>query len=1014
MAHSQRRFFQRFIDFGTGRLPANMTLHGGRYLLLQTLGKGGMGAVYLARDTQRSNELVAIKEMSQGRLKDPGELQRAQQRFQQEADMLRRLRHRHLPQVYHSFQDNKRSYLVMDYIRGKTLADILKQARGAALPIEQVVNYGLQLCDVLTYLHTYTPPIIFRDLKPSNILVQDDGQLFLIDFGIARFWQQTPDTETFVTPGYASPEQYGGQSAPRSDIFSLGATLHYCLTGHNPQAHTQTHQWNFLPVDFFNAQAPRELCTLVEQMVQIRPEDRPANAREVQNRLSKVGVTLVNAVRLPGNEIYDPAGITYQVSTPPKAAKPPHSLKQRLRVPLAGLGMVGSGLLGGVAVAFQGISSVSVGSSLRAFPARWWKSIVRAVDHWSWDPRVWTPRFIGVLLSMLALILGGSLYLFKTAPDAPHLTALVLIFGLLCLLAMNLRDERLTDPVLRSILGLMGGGLLVAGLALQALPDMVALEQHYLPLVTLNQVGALLLVLGATVCLLRPAKRLAWVDHLQLGGLAGSCALLYYSLSPAEIAQFPFLPLTTAQQALPIVIGSLAGLALLAMFRYSQPFTRWSSITLLGVALVFAPLQYTVAYQELPSFLPSSTLSAGLTLGWATVFCVYVPPVCALLASLTRRPMTTPPREYHPGIITRLALFLLTLVVAALFSQQGQAINVPLFTTTFSLSSTILTFTTLYQLLQPLLVLLVFIAFLRLRQTRAFTWLDHAVMVSLATICALFDSAYWQVQAVPSLTTAGQQAANQQFLVLTAQLPADAIYGLLIALPLGWIALAMCHFRQQSRPSARLDAWLKGLRTLLRLSERLLVIALVGIALILQGFFGPAQGAIIRWVQAQQFTGNATDIMAAFIIGMLLLLALLLFVIFARLLASSRLEMGRIERWSVWLAALACLVLIWQDQQRISSLPLLATSIQLTGNVWNAPAALLNLIFVAGLFLVIALHHLWLRRGFFTRYRTLMQQGLWVALLCFLLQLIWPIFLPWGLIIVTVGVLLASQIEKAV
>src|SRR5579883_1702500 len=259
VAHGRRLLFQHLIDFGTGRLPANMALKQGRYRVIQTLGKGGMGAVYLAYDIQQRDKLVAIKEMSQATLRDGEELLQAQQRFQREADILQQLHHPHLPHVYDSFDDRNRSYLVMDYIQGKTLAQVLKQAHGSALSVKQVVDYGLQLCDVLTYLHAQTPPVIFRDLKPSNIIVRDDGQLFLIDFGIARFWQQAGDTEIFVSPGYSSPEQYAGQSTPLADIFSLGATLHHCLTGHDPRSNTQAHQWSFRAVDFFNPHVPSAL-----------------------------------------------------------------------------------------------------------------------------------------------------------------------------------------------------------------------------------------------------------------------------------------------------------------------------------------------------------------------------------------------------------------------------------------------------------------------------------------------------------------------------------------------------------------------------------------------------------------------------------------------------------------------------------------------------------------------------------------------------------------------------------
>lgn len=1014
MASRQRHLFQRFVDFGTGNLPAKTKLHGGRYSILQTVGQGGMGAVYLALDAQQSDKLVAIKEMSQGRLKDANELQKAQQLFQQEADILRKLSHPHLPKVYDSFQDRDRSYLVMDYIKGKTLAQLLKQARGAALPVATVLDYGLQLCDVLHYLHTYYPPVIFRDLKPSNILVQDNGQLFLIDFGIARFWQHNPDPEVLITPGYASPEQYGGKSIPRSDIFGLGATLHHCLTGYNPQSKTQAHQWDFLPVDFFNSQAPAELCALVAQMVKMEAKDRPVNVAEVQGRLNNIRAKFVGSFRLASDNTYDPSAPTYQMGSLTKTTRP--SLREWLRLPLAGLGVVGNNIVGAFALAFQGVTLAKIGSSLRAFPAQWWKRLGQAIDNWSWDQRVWTPRFIGVLLAALALILGGSLYLLKTAPDASHLTALALIFGLICLLVVNLRDERLTDPVLRSIFGLMGGGLLLAGFTLQALPDMVALEQQYLPLITLSQVCALVLLVGAVICLLRPAKRLAWVDHLQLGFLAGSCALLHYGFGSTEATQLPFLTPTSVQQLLPIVVWGFTGLAIVAVFCYARPFKGWSNFTLLLVALASVPLQYVLGYHELQSLFagsdPSNTLLQQLA--QANVFCVFVPLVCALLAFFTRQPESSQSEERRLSLFTRLTFFLVTLVVAGLLSQFGQHIEIPSFPiNTFPLSITVLTFSTLYQLIEPLLVLLIFIALLRLRQGKVFTLLDHTVMVGLAIICALFDSAYWQAQVATQVGVIDQQAANQQFLVLAAQLPALMVYGLLIGLLLGLILLAFCHFRQQSHPSARLDAWLKRLRALLVQAERLLVLALIAIALILQGFFGSFKTVIAAWLKSQQFIANTTSILAMLTIGVLVLLGLFALVVCARLLVPSRPGIGGTERWATWLAALACLFLSWQDPH-LGTLPLLQTSIQLTGNWWHWPTVLLALVFLGGLLFTAALARFWLKRGFFTRYRALMQPAFVLAMFCFLIQLFWPVFLPLGLIIVIVGVLLASQVEKAV
>ncbi|MCA9781905.1 MAG: serine/threonine protein kinase, partial [Candidatus Eremiobacteraeota bacterium] len=153
-----------------------------------------------------------------------------------EAQLLAQLDHANLPKVIDSFSERNRHYLVMEYVPGKTLEKRLAEA-GGALPEREVYGYAVQLCDVLDYLHRQQPPIIFRDLKPANIMLKPDGRVKLIDFGIARHFKpgQSNDTQAMGTPGYAAPEQYGkGQSDARTDIYALGATLHHAITGRDP------------------------------------------------------------------------------------------------------------------------------------------------------------------------------------------------------------------------------------------------------------------------------------------------------------------------------------------------------------------------------------------------------------------------------------------------------------------------------------------------------------------------------------------------------------------------------------------------------------------------------------------------------------------------------------------------------------------------------------------------------------------------------------------------------------
>jgi len=268
----------------TGNLPLQSMLHQ-RYIILGQAGRGGMGAVYQAVDTHIVQRQVAIKEMGQSAL-SKDQVAVAMARFQQEAAILGSLSHPNLPRIYDAFSEQERTYFVMDYIDGKTLYQLLKEGQQQPMPVSQVLHYALQLCDVLTYLHQQTPPIIFRDVKPTNIMVTQTGQIFLIDFGIARFFKegQEQDTEFLGSRGYASPEQHGiFQTNPRTDIYGLGATLHFCLTGQDP--HHATDPFTFSPIQQSNPQVPLALAQLIQRMVAMDEQLRPANMLEVQQAL---------------------------------------------------------------------------------------------------------------------------------------------------------------------------------------------------------------------------------------------------------------------------------------------------------------------------------------------------------------------------------------------------------------------------------------------------------------------------------------------------------------------------------------------------------------------------------------------------------------------------------------------------------------------------------------------------------------------------------------------------------
>jgi hypothetical protein len=212
------------------------TLLQNRYRIIRQIGGGGQALVYLAEDTNLGS-LRAIKELTPDPNASPQERQAAYDQFQREARILAGLNHPNLARVWDHFRISDNAYLVMDYIDGQTLQEILDQTSGF-LPEAAVLRWAGQLCDVLDYLHRQHPPIIFRDLKPSNVMLDHSDTVKLIDFGIVRHFRagKIADTVSMGTPGYAPLEQHGqGQTDARSDIYALGATLYHLLTQHEPE-----------------------------------------------------------------------------------------------------------------------------------------------------------------------------------------------------------------------------------------------------------------------------------------------------------------------------------------------------------------------------------------------------------------------------------------------------------------------------------------------------------------------------------------------------------------------------------------------------------------------------------------------------------------------------------------------------------------------------------------------------------------------------------------------------------
>lgn len=220
------------------------TVIDGKYEILTEIGRGGMSIVYLAMDTHL-NKQWAVKEIKKKGSGKNDEI--VVNSLLAEANMMKRLDHPSLPRIVDIIDNGVTIYVVMDYIEGESLDKILNEY--GAQPEELVVGWAKQLCDALGYLHSQKPPIIYRDMKPANVMLKPEGNIKIIDFGIAREYkeQNLADTTVLGTKGYAPPEQYSGQTDPRSDIFALGMTMHHLLTGVDPRngdAYAPVRQWN--------------------------------------------------------------------------------------------------------------------------------------------------------------------------------------------------------------------------------------------------------------------------------------------------------------------------------------------------------------------------------------------------------------------------------------------------------------------------------------------------------------------------------------------------------------------------------------------------------------------------------------------------------------------------------------------------------------------------------------------------------------------------------------------------
>jgi len=244
-----------------------------------------MGSVYRARDLHFPNavKLVAVKEMINS-APDLLIRQTIVTNFEREANILVTLNHPAIPRIYDYFTFDRRSYLVLEYIHGKDLEAILAENPNF-IPEEQVIGWGIELCDVLQYLHTHrSEPVIFRDMKPSNIMINQSGHVILVDFGIAKVFKSGQKGTMIGTEGYSPPEQYRGEASTLADVYALGATLHHVLTRRDPRLEPPF-TFSDRSIRKINPNVSLELDIIITRALQYEPGDRFTSAEEMKAAL---------------------------------------------------------------------------------------------------------------------------------------------------------------------------------------------------------------------------------------------------------------------------------------------------------------------------------------------------------------------------------------------------------------------------------------------------------------------------------------------------------------------------------------------------------------------------------------------------------------------------------------------------------------------------------------------------------------------------------------------------------
>jgi tRNA A-37 threonylcarbamoyl transferase component Bud32 len=283
---------QHFTTTNFVPLDRGKVLQGGRFKITTQLTAGGLSAIYLAEKTDKRT--VVIKESVVPPQSDEATCQKAKEMFDREAKMLVKLNHPRIAKVYDHFVEDGRDYMILEYVPGQSFRQLI--TRDGPQLEDQVLDWAIDIVDVLHYLHTQDPPIIHRDVSPDNLLLREDGTVFMIDFGAANEFVGTATGTLVGKQAYIAPEQFRGKAQPVSDIYALGGTLFYLLVGGDPEALSVSHPATTRKIISSQVDALIAECTALD------PSGRPADAAALREKILQVKASPRGGIiKVPGS-----------------------------------------------------------------------------------------------------------------------------------------------------------------------------------------------------------------------------------------------------------------------------------------------------------------------------------------------------------------------------------------------------------------------------------------------------------------------------------------------------------------------------------------------------------------------------------------------------------------------------------------------------------------------------------------------------------------------------------------